>query len=468
MIVDRIFTTGLAQVAYLVADEQSGEVAVIDPRRDVDDYLAWAETRGLRITAILETHVHADFVSGACELAAATGAPIFASRLGEVAFPHQPLDDGDEVQIGPLTLRSFWTPGHTPEHLAFLLFAPKRSDNPIALFSGDALFVGEVGRPDLLGEEQTRGLAEQLYHTIGKRLSQLPDDVVVYPGHTAGSSCGKKIGDAPQTTIGQERRFNYAMQPKALASQEAFIETVLANMPVPPTYYPTMKRVNKLGPSLLREIPEGAALAPGEVERRVAAGALLVDARSPEAFVRGHITSSFFGGNQSDFINWVGWRAPYDREVILVLDDEHRYPDLLTELRRIGIDTVAGYLAGGVAAWERSGHAVVKVPTITVEALQTRLADANGSHEFVLLDVRSADEWRSGHVDGAVHRFVGEIARGADIPVNGAETIAVTCASGYRSTVAISLLEARGRNNLINVVGGMNSWQEADLPMETP
>jgi hydroxyacylglutathione hydrolase len=464
MIVDRVFTSGLAQVAYLVADTDARVAAVIDPRRDVDAYLAWAATRDLTITAILETHVHADFVSGARELAAATGATIYASRLGNQEFPHHALDDGDAIAVGHFALQAFWTPGHTPEHMSYLLVEPDRGNRPAALFSGDLLFVGEVGRPDLLGAEHTRNLAEQLYDTFVHRLAPLHDDVVVYPGHTAGSSCGKKIGDAPQTTIGQERRFNYALQPAALASREAFIDTVLANMPTPPTYYPTMKRVNKVGPALLRDLPAGAPLSPAEVERSIAAGGLVVDARSTEAFARAHIPGSFYGGSDPDFVNWVGWLAPYDRDLILVLDDEARYPAVLTELRRIGLDSVAGYLDGGLAAWQASGRPVASTPTISVDTLSARLAHPDG---LVVLDVRTAEEWNGGRIPGAVHRFAGEIARGAEIPVNGASEIAVTCASGYRSTVAISLLEARGRRNLVNVAGGMDAWRAARLPLET-
>jgi hydroxyacylglutathione hydrolase len=463
VIIDRVFTPGLAQVAYLVADEDAGVAAVIDPRRDVDAYLDWAATRNLRLTAILETHVHADFVSGARELAAATAVPIYASRLGHQEFPIRSLDDGDEIAVGKLVLRAFWTPGHTPEHMSYLLFDPAQRPEPLALFSGDLLFVGEVGRPDLLGAEHTQHLAEQLYETFARRLTGLPDDVVVYPGHTAGSSCGKKIGDAPQTTLGQERRFNYALQPRVLASRDAFISAVMTGMPTPPTYYPTMKRVNKAGPVLLRDLPAGGPLAPEEVNQKVAAGALVIDARSPEAFARAHIAGSFFAGADPDFVNWAGWLAPYDRELILLLDNDGRYAAVVTELRRIGLDAVAGYVAGGIAAWQASGLPVFSTPTISVETLHNRLTQPDG---FVVLDVRTGEEWNSGHIAGAVHRFAGEIARGAEIPVNGANAIAVTCASGYRSTVAISLLEARGRRDLINVAGGMDAWQRARLPLE--
>ena len=276
MIIDRVYTPGLAQVAYVVADERAGEVAVIDPRRDVDAYVQWANERGMRIVAILETHVHADFVSGARELAVATGAPVYAGRLGNTEFPHVPVEDGDEIRVGALILRALWTPGHTPEHIAYLLIDPEQGSDPVALFSGDVLFTGEIGRPDLLGPEAQQRLIEQLWETVEQRLKPLPDAVIVYPGHTAGSPCGKKIGDAPQTTIGQEKTFGYAFnQP----DRRAFIRVVMEGMPKPPAYYPTMKRVNKVGPTLLRDLPAGKPLSVSEVEAKRAAGALLIDAR---------------------------------------------------------------------------------------------------------------------------------------------------------------------------------------------
>jgi hydroxyacylglutathione hydrolase len=457
--IDRLFTPGLAQVAYLVADAAAGVAAVIDPRRDTDAYLAWAASRGLRIAAILETHVHADFVSGAPELAAATGAPIYASRLGDQDFAHEPLDDGDEVAVGRLRLRALWT-GHTPEHLAFLLLDPAAGDAPQALFSGDVLFVGEVGRPDLLGEAQTQRLAGQLFHTVTERLSRLPDSLVVYPGHTAGSACGKKIGDAPSTTIGQEKLGNYAFQAR---SEEDFIARILADMPAPPTYYPLMKRVNKAGATPLVDLPTGEALTPDAVATRQADGALVIDARTPAAFGAGHVPGAVFAGLGPSFVAWLGWLAPYDRDVILVLDDDADFAAARTELRRIGLDRVAGYLAGGLAAWRAAGREAVTLPQVTVQELRARLEqDGQG---LTVLDVRGDDEWTSGHIAGATHTFAGAIAQGATVPVPPhGDPVAIICGSGYRSSVVGSLLQARGQTALLNIQGGMGAWQDADLP----
>lgn len=458
MILDRVYTPGLAQVAYLVADESAGEVAVIDPRRDVDEYLAWAEDRNLRITAILETHVHADFVSGARELAAATGAPIFASRLGGQDFPYVPLDDGQDVPVGRLRLRALWTPGHTPEHMSFLLIDPDQDPNPIALFSGDALFVGDVGRPDLLGAEQTEQLANQLYHTVVDRLSRLHDDVIVYPGHTAGSACGKKIGDAPNTTIGRERRDNYAFQAR---SKDDFVRMVLEGMPPAPTYYPVLKKVNKAGPALLADLSDGVALSPDEVAARQAAGALVIDARTPEGFGAGHVPGAVFAGLGPNFTTWLGWIAPYDREIVLVLDNDSDIEEARTELRRIGLDHLGGFLKGGMAAWHAADLPVSTLAQTSVTDLAQTLAGDPG--DLIVLDVRSADEWEEGHIPGAVHHFAGELAQGETPPIDPATPVAVICGSGYRSTVAASLLARRGYRHLINVAGGMEAWNDANL-----
>lgn len=460
MIIDRVFTPGLAQVAYLVADEAAGEVAVIDPRRDVAEYVAWADARGYRIIAILETHIHADFVSGAPELSNVTGAPIHASRLGHQAFAHSPLDDGDVVPVGGLQLRAFFTPGHTPEHMSYLLIDPAQGGEPVALFSGDLLFVGEVGRPDLLGEDHTRRLAEQLHETISERLAPLDDGVVVYPGHTAGSACGRKIGDAPHTTMGQERLFNYAFRPQ---SREAFIDAVLKGMPKPPTSYPVLKRVNKAGAAPLAALPPPAPLTPIALAARQESGALVIDTRGQEAFSAGFIPGARFAGLGPNFSAWMGWIAPYDRDLLLVLDDDRDLDTAFTELRRIGLDCVGGYLAGGMAAWRASGREVANLPVMTVNELAARHALPDG--DLDILDVRTAEEWNEGHIAGARHRFAGEIVQGAEPPIGTEEPVAVICGTAYRSTVVASELHARGYRNLVNVLGGMAAWEDANLPV---
>lgn len=455
MMLDRIFTPGLAEVAYLIADEAAGDVAVIDPRRDIDAYLDWSRERGLRIAAVLETHVHADFVSGARELAAATGATIYASRLGDTEFPHVPLDDGDEVAVGTLRLRALWTPGHTPEHLAYLLFDPTQGEAPVAMYSGDVLFAGEIGRPDLLGPDAQQRLIAQLYDTVEQRLKPLPDDLVVYPGHTAGSPCGKRIGDAPQTTIGQERAHNYAFnQP----DREHFVRSVMAGMPKPPAYYPIMKRVNKVGPVLLRDLPASQPLSAADVTAHQEAGALVIDARPASDFARGHVPGAVTLPLGPSFAIWAGWLTPYGREVILVLPADEQFAEAQTELRRIGIDRIAGYLAGGMSAWQESGRPLATLETIRPTELGARYAN------YRVLDVRDRSEFEGGHLPGAINVPAGDLAQGAEAPAAGAGNTAIICGSGYRSALAASLLQQQGVKGIVNVAGGLTAWREAGLP----
>jgi len=457
MIQERIFTPGIAQVAYIIADEAAGVAAIIDPRRDVDTYLDWAAAHRVRIVAAVETHIHADFVSGARELAA-TGATVYTSRVGAVPYTDVPLDDGDEIAVGSLRLRALATPGHTPEHLAFLLFEPADGSRPVALYSGDALFVGEVGRPDLLGEEETQRLVRQLSATVMDRLATLDDALVVYPGHTAGSACGKKIGDAPSTTIGREKMTNYAFKAR---SEDEFVAMALAGLSAPPTYYPILKRLNKEGASMLRDVPDGAPLTPEQVVHAVAANSLLIDARTPDAFGAGHPPGALFAGLGANFSAWMGWLAPYDRDLILVLDDDDQFADAQTELRRIGLDHVTGYLAGGMAAWRAHRLGMDALPQITVRDLATRMVSGTDGG---VLDVRSDDEWDTGHIEGAAHCFAGNIVRGTAPPIGKGTPVAVICGSGYRSSIVASVLHNRGYHTLVNVTGGMEAWEAAGLP----
>lgn len=458
LLVDRFFTPGLAQVAYAIADQDAGVAAVIDPRRDVEVYLRWAEVQHVRIETVLETHIHADFVSGARDLAAATQASILASRLGEQPFAANYLDDGDDVQVGRFHLTALATPGHTPEHLGFLLTDPTQGAEPIAFFSGDVLFVGEVGRPDLLGEAQTSELVRQLYRSV-QRLKDLEDSVIVYPGHTAGSSCGKKIGDAPTTTVGQEKAANYAFKAE---SEAEFISMVLTGMSIPPTYYPVMKRVNKTGLPLMHDLPPGLPLSAESVARKMNDGAFVIDARSATSFGVGHIPGAHFAGLGSDFTTWIGWLAPYDRDLILVLEDDDLYGEAKNELHRIGLDRIAGYLEGGMPAWTGERTSLSQVSA--AELSQRQLQDCD---ELVVLDVRSDEEWGQGHIAGALHQFAGELTRQGSPRLESDTPVALICGSGYRSVVVASLLEAHGYRQLVNVAGGMDAWDAAGLPTES-
>lgn len=454
ILTDRIFTPGLAQVAYLIADTESGEAAIIDPRRDVDAYVAWAKERGLRFVAILETHVHADFVSGGKELARVTGAPIYAPRLGEVEYEHTPVDDGDVIHVGRARLKAVWTPGHTPEHIAFLLLPDPESEEPVALYSGDVLFVGDVGRPDLLGNEATERLSNQLYETVTERLKTLPDDVIVYPGHTAGSSCGKKIGDAPSTTIGAEKIGNYAFRHD---SREAFVADVMEGMPKPPAYYPQLKKVNKAGATYLADLPAPRPLSLEDVRTAMANGSMVIDVRDFASFGQKHIPGAIFAGFGPNFHTWMGWLAPYDRDLVIVGGEDAPIDEIVTALRQIGIDRVTGYLDGGIDAWDGE---VATLPQLDVRSLHASRGD------YHVLDVRNPDEWAQGHIEGAMHHASTEIATG-NLPANlpDDKPLAVICGTGYRSSVTASILQGSGVDNLVNVAGGMTAWNEAGQPV---
>ena len=463
MLLERFSTPGLAQVAYIVADPQRGAAAVIDPRRDIDDYLAWTRDRDIEIVAILETHVHADFVSGARELAAATGASIYAGRRGEAAFPHEPIDDGDEIAVGCLRLEALWTPGHTPEHISYLLFDRAVGTNPLALFSGDALFAGEIGRPDLLGAEKTGELVEQLYETVHQRLATLPDNVVVYPGHGAGSPCGKKIGDAAQTTIGQEKRFNYAFQS---TTPEQFVRAVMDGMPKAPSYYPVLKRINKAGPTLLSDLPAGKPVSPDELVELQQDGALRIDARTAAEFAVAHIPGSVNVGLGGSFAIWAGWLAPYDRQVVLILSNDECFVEAKTELHRIGVDEIAGYLKEGLRAWVATGGATERLAVMSIDELATAIDSPD--NQVRVLDVRDPVEWSGAHIPGSYNISTSDIARGElpDFLFQEDDPVAVICGTGYRSSLAASLLLGRGKRGVCVVPGGMAAWLEAGLPTD--
>jgi hydroxyacylglutathione hydrolase len=454
MLIERFFTPELAQVAYAVGDRRAGEVAVIDPRRDVDEYVMWCQRLELRIVAVLETHVHADFISGAQVLAMIVGAPVYASRIGNQDFDHVPVDDGFTLDIGSVRMTAIHTPGHTPEHMAWR--AEDRSDPNAApvLFSGDSLFVGDVGRPDLLGDDQTGALIEQLYKTVTNVFDELPEETIVYPGHTGGSSCGKNIGDDPQTTIGREKRENYAFKPNHLRE---FREAVMEGMPSPPTYYPELKKVNKVGATPVSSLPDASELHPEEIASRQAAGALIVETRDEHEVARGFIPGSVFAGAGNNMSAWMGWLAPYDRDLILIVDSREAYQESRLMLQRIGLDRVSGYMIG-VDRWEAEGRQLESVEEITVDQVRRVVGTTDAP---TILDVRSDSEYRDSHIPGARHLFLGKLIQG-DLPkFSKDEDVVVVCGTGYRSMVASTLLKDAGFGHLSSLVGGMESWEKA-------
>lgn len=463
------FIPGLSIYSYMVGDEGTRECMVIDPTRDVDEFLTIAHREGLRITRILETHVHADFVSGSAELQARLNGTAQIHCSGEGGpdwtppYANPVVKDGDEFTMGKLRIRAIHTPGHTPEHMAWTLFDESRSKEiPWMLFTGDFLFVGDVGRPDLLGEEARKLLARQLYDSVFQKLPGLPDFTEVFPGHGAGSLCGKAIGARGSSTLGYERRFNASLE---AAEETAWIERLLDGMPVAPPYFRRMKKVNAEGPKLIGlDLPGKARFSAREVHERHCENCLIVDVRAKEAFAGGHIPGSINIPLGAVLPTWAGWVLPYDRPTLIVLDNPADMPTVVTHLLRVGFDDVRGYLEDGIGAWENAGYEVERLETIPVQELAQRLQSGNGKAPFVL-DVRTEREWKSGHVPGAHHIHGGLLQdRFHEVPRD--RPVVVICGSGYRASIAASFLKREGYTEVANVLGGMSAWGNAGIPTE--
>jgi hydroxyacylglutathione hydrolase len=452
LLLERIEDEGLAQYSYLVGSEDAAEVAVVDPRRDIDVYLNWCEKRGMRITAVLETHIHADFASGARALAARTGATLFESahdrgETFEIAHPHRDLMHGERVRVGNIHLEAVHTPGHTPEHLSFLIFDGDDRE-PAAMLSGDFLFVNSVGRPDLLGDDESASLANRLYDSV-LRLSAYPDVLPIYPGHGAGSMCGSGMGQSPTTTLGQERERNPYLAEGL--SREEFVRRVLESAPPFQPYYRRMKRLNADGPQVLDELPGQRALDLAEFQRRAQNG-LVIDLREQTAFGAGHIPGAFGIGAGKMLSMWAAWVVPYDTPVLLI-GDEAAMEQATRSLIRVGLDGVQGFLDGGITTWIDAGLPVATLPQIAPKGLQERL---DAGERLQVLDVRTDNEWREGHLPGALHIIGGYLAtRLGDVPRD--KPLVVMCGSGYRSTIASSVLERAGFDDVTNLTGGMKA-----------
>jgi glyoxylase-like metal-dependent hydrolase (beta-lactamase superfamily II) len=455
MEVKQLYLGCLAQASYIVGSE--GEACVIDPRRDVEVYLGEARDRGWTIRHVVETHVHADFVSGHRELAAATGATIHVSRAAGAGYPHDPLAEGSEIRVGNTRLRVLETPGHTPDSICLLLSGPG-SGAPSAVFTGDTLFIGDVGRPDLAGAAGISP-AEQagaLYDSLHRKLLTLPDAVVVYPGHGAGSMCGRNLSTETVSTIGEQRRMNYALQPM---SRESFVAMMTTDLPEIPAYFGRDVRANREGPALLSEIAPPGPLDPGAVARRQDAGAVVLDTRTSAAFGAAHVPGSIHIGLDGQFASWAGTILPAGTPLVLVAEGEDRIAEASTRLARVGLENVAGYLDGGIAAWSRLGFPLSRTEQITVQELAARLEEGSCR----LIDVRRPPEWSAGHIGRAAAHPLADLVR-SSAPGKAAPPLAVICAGGYRSSIAASLLERAGAERVSNVVGGMAAWNAAGLP----
>jgi hydroxyacylglutathione hydrolase len=449
---------GLGNSAYLVGSRAAKAAVLIDPLRDVDRYVHAAEQQGVTIAHVLDTHLHADFLSGACELAAQCGTHIAASAAAQLGFEHRPLVEGDVLPLGPRELRVLATPGHSPEHIAFVLTEPE-SAAPHSLFSGGALIVGGAARTDLLGHDVCLPLARQLYHTLHHKLLTLPDSTAVYPTHGAGSFCAAPASRERTTTIGQERRFNRL----ALATGvDEFVAAAMSGLPSYPVYYKEMRAINQRGPRVLGGLPALPPLDPAQVRAAVEQGAAVLDVRRSRHFGEAHLPGSYGIQLTAPLITWAGWLIPFGAALVLVEDNPARRDEAVRQLIRIGYDNLLGYLEGGLRAWDAAGQAVETIRALSIHELRARLRDGD---PLFLLDVRQNDEWEAGHIPGAVHIENGRLPWiKLDLPTD--RPIAVHCASGNRSTAAISVLARRGYRDLLLVDGGMNAWRAAGYEIE--
>lgn len=429
-------TPGLGDSSYLLAS--AGEAVLVDPQRDAARMLAGAEARGARVRFVLETHVHNDYVSGAAEVRAATGAEIVGPARAGYSFAFRGVEDGDELEVGALRLVTLATPGHTPEHTSYVVRSPG-ADAPVAVFSGGSLIVGSAGRTDLLGDDLAEELARAQHGTLA-RLASMPDATLLLPTHGAGSFCATGSPDEERTsTIGRERTTNPAL---TSPDEATFVREQLASLGAFPTYYAHMAPINRAGPRVLGGVPAAPPLGPDEVARLLGTGVRLVDGREGAAFAAAHVPGSLNVRLEDSFASYIGWLLPFDAPLVVVAEDAVERTEAEVQLFRIGFEHLLGFLDGGVDAWSASGRALASYPVATVADLLTE-TERGGAH---ILDVRERTEWEEGHLPGSRHCFVGDLPARLPELARAASRgeLLVTCASGHRSAMAASLLDAAG------------------------
>lgn len=453
-----VYTPGLAQLSYVVGDAKAGVAAVVDPRRDIALYLAIAAEKGLRIAYAIETHIHADFVSGVRELASRTGARMLGGCSGDYQFELDQMADGRRIELGSTALQVLHTPGHTPEHVSLLLSDAQQGKEPFGIFTGDTLFNLDVGRPDLIGSGTERMLAGQLYHSLFDKLIRLGERMEVYPCHGAGSACGKSIGDRRQSTIGNEQLFSPALKDRRTEAE--FVDWLLKDMPEPPRHYARLKRLNAKGAAVRGAVPVLDPLAPAVFKER-AADSVLVDVRSILAYGGGHVPGSINIALRDEFPTWAGAMLPSERPLLLVAENAAQAHAAAEQLFRIGLDDVAGYLIDGMTDWQNAGLPLGHIDEWSVHELDRRRADAG----VVVLDVRSDQEFDKGRVPAAQHIFLPTLQERLG-EIDRSKIVATFCGSGYRASIAASLLKLNGFERVVNVPGSWTAWKAAGLPVE--
>lgn len=464
MVFETILTEGVAELSYLIGDKGTGKAAVIDPRRDIDIYVELARKHKLKITHALETHIGADLVSGCLELADRSGtAKVYLSAEGgaEYRFPHEKLKDGDTINLGRVILTAKHTPGHTPEHMSYLAAESNHSDQSFAIFSGDCLFANSVGRPDLLGDDQAGELARQLYQSIYGFYLKLSDDVRVHPAHGAGSPCGANISDRLVTTIGYERMNNPALQFK---DEATFVEYVMFTAPPEPKYYPRLKKENAKGPIVLGRLPSCPAMPPIEFAKAVKDSSVqLVDNRQMLAFGGGHIKGALNIGPRAELSIWAGWMLDPEKPIFLVLRQDTDLPEVQRQFIRVGYYKFGGYLLGGMEEWSNKALPISSLAQMPVQALNAALPPT----DLQVLDVRTPGERQDGYIPGSTYIFLPELEKKA-ARLDKAKPVAVYCDSGYRASLAASLLIRMGFKDVHNVPGSWKAWKMAEYPIEKP
>lgn len=463
MYTQQFFVEGLGCASYLVGCESKGIAAVIDPDREVQKYLDVASSRGLQITHIIETHLHADHVSGNTDLAARTGADIYVHETSGAEFAHKPLKHEDVIELGNIRLKVLHTPGHTPESITLLVSDTTRAEEPWLALTGDTLFVGDMGRPDLVGMEAARGLADNMYDTLTQKILPLNDSLLIYPGHGAGSLCGKSIGSMKSTTLGFERKYNPALSPR---EREAFVEYAVSGLPEQPGNHTRIKAMNRKGPKPLGNV---VAL-PITVKDSISyfqRGTGLLDTRSKEEFVQAHIPGSVHLEADTQLSNRIGFVFPPDVPVILLLSDPSQYEDIVYSLARVGYDNVVGYLSEGLDVWEKMGLPIAAgdIKDLEPRDLHQLLQTCSNGDCPLVVDVREPWEYRQGHVPGAVLIPLGQLSSRLS-ELDPTHPVAVICASGNRSQSAAALLGQKGFKTVYNILGGTGAWMYSGLEVE--
>ena len=451
MIIHQFFVPGIAHSSYIVAGNKS--CAVVDPERDISRYIDAAMQMGLRITHILETHLHADFISGHLDLAKATGAPIYAPGAGNCLFPHVPLQEGDEIQLEDIRFSVMETAGHTPEHICYIAADTGRGATPVAAFTGDTLFVGDVGRPDLF-PGRSEELASSLFDSLHEKVLRLPDECEVYPAHGMGSLCGRAMSAKRSSTIGYEKKYNYALQ---ISDRREFIRSLTSNMPQAPDHFFRCSEINRAGPALMQDLMPPATLDLRSFAQRAGSGgSAVLDVRSYPAFSGLHIPGAWHIDLAGSFATQAGWVIPPEKEILLVVEGRAQAKEAALQLHRVGLDRVAAYLEGGMLAWGASGLPVGRIPVISPEQAHKLLQ----SGEATLIDVRSVEEKTSEHVEGSIDIAWHDL-RSRYIELDPQGRYIVMCKGGQRASIAASILKMNGISRVCNLAGGFLAYQRA-------